>query len=71
LEVTIQELTKLTGIAGTTLRDAAVVGLLPARKLGWIWVVNIDHPKYQEYLVKHRPRGVRRLENQTLNQEAS
>ena len=70
MELTIQELNKTTGIAGTTLRDAAVAGLLPARKIGPIWVVNIDHPKYQEYLAKHRPRGVRRVENQTLNQEA-
>lgn len=54
MEKTITQVSQETGIAVSTLHEARSKGRLPARRVGFVWLVDTANPQFEEFLVQHQ-----------------
>ena len=54
LEKSIKQVSQDTGISVRTISSAIAAQRLPARRIGFMWVINTDDQKYTEFLEQHQ-----------------
>jgi len=54
LEKSIKEVSQETGITVRAINLAITENRLPARRIGFFWVIDTSNPKYQQFLDDHQ-----------------